>query len=459
MTSPRRGASGRLRRRARPTPGRTSRCGTRRPTSRDRSGRAARRTGRWPGPPPRRLRHRPARQRSARRPRVRGAAGPGPPGARSLRAAGLRARRPRHAGMPRVPQPGPARSRTDHLLRVGRDSRSRGRISFRHADPPDVARPREGVCGRPRLPRVTALLALLSGLMWGTADFVGGLLSRRIRPVVVVAVSQGLAFLVLLLWVTVIGAWDDPHGYLPWAAAAGVVGPLSLTAFYGALSIGTMGVVAPIASAGVLLPVLLGLLSGDRPSLLQYVGIGLAIIGVILASGPELRPTRGDTGPGPTTAQARAVVLAVVAAVGFGFVLWFVAKAGRTSVPMTIVTQRGVSTLTMAIVLLLIAVRQSARPDHLRPAGLRDSHRSLRTRDLPVLGAVGLGDALANGAFAQASTGGLLSIVSVLGSLYPVATLVLARIFLKERLLPIQLKGVTVALFGIVLIGLGGGTG
>ena len=73
---------------------------------------------------------------------------------------------------------------------------------------------------------MTALLALLSGLMWGSADFVGGLLSRRIRPVVVVAVSQGLAFLVLLVWVTVIGAWDDPHGYLPWAAAAGVVGPL-----------------------------------------------------------------------------------------------------------------------------------------------------------------------------------------------------------------------------------------
>jgi drug/metabolite transporter (DMT)-like permease len=306
---------------------------------------------------------------------------------------------------------------------------------------------------------VTAFLALLSGIMWGTADFVGGLLSRRIRPVVVVAVSQGLAFLVLLVWVTVVGAWDDPHGYLPWAAAAGVVGPLALTAFYGALAMGTMGVVAPIAASGVLVPVLIGLVSGDRPSVLQYLGIGLAIVGVILASGPELRPVRGDDGPGPTSAQARAVVLAVVAAVGFGFVLWFVAKAGRSSVPMTLVTQRGVSTATMGIVLLLIAVRQSARPEHLQPEALRDPHTSLRARDLPVLGAVGLGDALANGAFAQASTGGLLSIVSVLGSLYPVATLVLARVFLKERLLSIQLKGVSVALLGIVLIGLGGGTG
>ncbi len=306
---------------------------------------------------------------------------------------------------------------------------------------------------------MTALLALLSGLMWGSADFVGGLLSRRIRPVVVVAVSQGLAFLVLLVWVTVIGAWGDPHGYLPWAAAAGVVGPLSLTAFYGALSMGTMGVVAPIASSGVLVPVLIGLVSGDRPSVLQYVGIGLAIVGVILASGPELRPARGEDGPGPTTAQARAVVLAVVAAIGFGFVLWFVAKAGHYSVPMTIVAQRGVSTLTMGVVLLLIAVRQSARPPHLEPEVMRDRHTSLRTRDLPVLGAVGLGDALANAAFAQASTGGLLSIVSVLGSLYPVATLVLARVFLKERLLSIQLKGVSVALLGIILIGVGGGTG
>ena len=110
-------------------------------------------------------------------------------------------------------------------------------------------------------------------------------------------------------------------------------------------------------------------------------------------------------------------------------------------------------------VLLLIAVRNSAHPQHLQPEGMRDRHTSLRTRDVPVLGAVGLGDALANAAFAQASTGGLLSIVSVLGSLYPVATLVLARVFLKERLLSIQLKGVTVALLGIVMIGVGGGTG
>jgi drug/metabolite transporter (DMT)-like permease len=300
---------------------------------------------------------------------------------------------------------------------------------------------------------VTALLALMSSALWGSADFVGGLVSRRLRPVVVVAVSQSLAFVVLGVWVLSIGAWHDPHGYLPWAAAAGVVGPLALIAFYGALSTGTMGVVAPIAAAGVVVPVLIGLVSGNRPSALQYVGIALAVIGVILASGPELRS--GASGPGPTSAQARAVVLALGAAVGFGFVLWFVARAGRTSVPMTIFTQRGVSTATMGVVLLIGAVRRSSRA----PAPPVAPGSGLRLRDLPILAAVGLVDAAANGTFAQASRDGLLAVVSVLGSLYPVATALLARVILKERLQPIQLKGVTVALVGIALIGAGGGTG
>jgi drug/metabolite transporter (DMT)-like permease len=301
---------------------------------------------------------------------------------------------------------------------------------------------------------VTALLALMSSALWGSADFVGGLVSRRLRPVVVVAVSQGLAFIVVGVWALSIGAWHDPHGYLPWAAAAGVVGPLSLVAFYGALASGTMGVVAPIAAAGVVVPVLIGLLSGDRPSVLQYVGIALAVVGVILASGPELRPTGGAAAP--TAAQARAVVLALGAAVGFGFVLWFVARAGRTSVPMTIVTQRGVSTTTMAIVVLITFARRSTRPPG---PSLEPTFGGLRARDLPILGAVGVVDAAANGTFAQASTGGLLAVVSVLGSLYPVATALLARVILNERLLPIQLKGVAVALTGIILIGAGGGTG
>jgi drug/metabolite transporter (DMT)-like permease len=298
---------------------------------------------------------------------------------------------------------------------------------------------------------VNALLALLSSALWGSADFVGGLVSRRLRPVVVVAVSQTLAFVVIGVWVLAIGAWHDPHGYLPWAAAAGVVGPLALVAFYGALASGTMGVVAPIAAAGVVVPVLIGLASGDRPSVLQYAGIVLAILGVVLASGPELRASGG--GPGPTTAQARAVVLALVAAVGFGFVLWFVSRAGRTSVPMTLVTQRGVSATTMGVVLLFTAARRSARPPGASFEG------GLRLRDLPILGAVGLVDAAANGTFAQASRTGLLALVSVLGSLYPVATALLARGILKERLQPIQLKGVTIALAGIALIGAGGGTG
>ena len=301
---------------------------------------------------------------------------------------------------------------------------------------------------------MAAILALLSSALWGSADFAGGLVSRRLRATVVVAVSQSLALVVIVVWVLWLGAEHAPHGYLPWAAAAGVVGPLALVAFYAALASGTMGVVAPIAAAGVVVPVMIGLVGGDRPSPEQDLGIALAILGVVLASGPELRPAGGEA---PEAARVRAVALALVAAVGFGLVLWFVARAGRTSVPMTLLTQRGVSAATMGLVLLLAAARRSARP----PDGERfeTAYARLRWSDLPVLAAIGIADAAANGTFAKASTEGLLAVVSVLGSLYPVATAVLARVVLGERLMRVQIAGVSVALSGIVVIGLAGGAG
>ena len=138
-----------------------------------------------------------------------------------------------------------------------------------------------------------AVLALLSSVMWGSADFLGGTLTRRAHAVAVVAASQVLSLVLVLPFALATGAFDDPTGYLPWAFAAGVIGMVSLVAFYAALATGTMGVVAPIAATGVVVPVAFGLIGGDRPHALQLVGVGLAIAGVVLASGPEIR-ARGD---------------------------------------------------------------------------------------------------------------------------------------------------------------------
>src|SRR6476661_88083 len=106
---------------------------------------------------------------------------------------------------------------------------------------------------------MTALLALLSSVIWGGADFVGGTISRRAHAVAVVGASQVLSLLVVLPVALLSGALGDPTGYLPWAFAAGLVGMVSLMAFYAALAVGTMGVVAPVAATGVVVPVAIGL--------------------------------------------------------------------------------------------------------------------------------------------------------------------------------------------------------
>ncbi len=288
---------------------------------------------------------------------------------------------------------------------------------------------------------MTAVLALLSSALWGSADYLGGTVSRRLSPVVVVGVSQTLALLLLVPAVLLLGAPSDPGGYLPWALAAGVVGPAALMTFYAALSIGTMGVVAPVAATGVVVPVAIGLFGGERPTGLQLIGIAAAVAGVVLASGPEVRAVETHEARG----GARSLVLAGLAAVGFGLTLWLIAGGSASSVGMTLLVQR-VTSVTLFVSAAVVVV-WSGRPG--RPGGPA-------ARDLPVLLAVGAADVAANGLYALASRSGLLSVVSVLGSLYPVATALLARFLDDERLRPVQLVGVAVALVGVVLIGAGG---
>jgi drug/metabolite transporter (DMT)-like permease len=273
---------------------------------------------------------------------------------------------------------------------------------------------------------MSALLALLSALVWGTSDFGAGLLSRRLRPLVVIAWSQAIALLTLMVVVAFRGLPEAPLGdWVPWAVGAGVTGSLGLLAFYAALATGTMGVVAPIAALGAAIPVLLGVLSGESPSPIAWAGIVVAIIGVVLASGPELQQGLG----------ARPVLLACLAAVGFGLTLFAIDRGARVTLLHTLWGMRLTSCLGYAAIALSV-----------RSLG------GLGRRDVGLVGAVGLGDLLANALFGAASSIGMLSIASVLGSLYPVATILLARRFLHEQLRRVQTVGVTVAMLGIVLI-------
>ncbi len=316
------------------------------------------------------------------------------------------------------------------------------------------------------------LSALLASLLWGTADFLGGRAARRLPTTTVVATSQLVALLGLVPLAAAIGAYDEPRTYVLPGLAAGAAGVVALTAFYRALATGTMGVVAPIAALGVVVPVVVGLLDGEQPGPVRLVGIALGVVGVVLASGPELAGGGGG---------ARPLLLAGLAGLGFGAVLVLLAQGSESgstgAVVMTLLVMRAASVSLLAVVLLAaglraarlpaaIAVSGAGAPVGAAPAagllprpGLRPPpglpRPGLLRSDLPVLVAIGVFDVAANAAFALSSQGSLVSVSSVLASLYPVVTVLLARRFLAERLSGVQAVGVGASLGGVVLLAAG----
>lgn len=275
---------------------------------------------------------------------------------------------------------------------------------------------------------MAALLALCSSLLWGAADFLGGTASRRRAALAVVAGSQAFGLLAAAALVLVTTAWHDPGGYAVPGLAAGLVGLVGLTAFYAGLATGRMGVVAAISALGLVVPVLVGLIRGDRPSLLAALGMVVAAAGAVAASGPELRAGVGR----------RPLGFALLAALCFGLVQVALAEGSRHSVPMTLLVMRATT-----VTLLLVG------------AALLRTRGGLERSDLAGLAAIGLCDVLANGLYAAATVRGLLSVVAVLGSLYPAVTVVLARVIHHERLSRVQDLGVAAALVGVVLIAAG----
>ena len=273
-----------------------------------------------------------------------------------------------------------------------------------------------------------SVLALLSSGLWGTADFIAGDLSRRRAPMAIAGAVQvvGLVVMIAIMFATGAHVAGVAVGdYLPYAMAASVFDLVGLVALYTALAIAPMGMVSPIAALGVVVPVGWGLLQGEQPGPWQVIGIMVGIIGVVLASGPEVS---GGVG-------LRPVILALVSALGLGLFQIVIAEGAEASPVMTMTAQR---TTSVVLVLIVFLFARSL-------GGLTGS-------DAPRLVAVGVFDLMANLLFAIATTVGLLSLVAVLGSLYPVFTVLLAWTILREKLLPAQYSGVALAFAGVVMI-------
>jgi drug/metabolite transporter (DMT)-like permease len=279
----------------------------------------------------------------------------------------------------------------------------------------------------------TLLLAFASSVSWGTADFVGGLKSRALPVLNVLLASQGMGLLLIGTFVAFRGEAAPGGDFAVFAALSGLAGVIGLAAFYRALAIGNMGVVAPISACAAIVPVAVGIATGDRPAGLQFAGVALALGGVGLAS-------RGEIGHGSGSSRrvARGAGLAMLSALGFGFFFLGMDRASDADVAWAMLVNRvtGVSLLVLAA------------------AALRPPIRATR-RDAPALALVGSLDIGANAMFAIAATKELVSLVSVLGSLYPVTTVGLAAIVLRERPPGPARLGVAGALAGVVLIAAG----
>ncbi|MGQ4487501.1 DMT family transporter [Streptomyces sp. 372A] len=288
---------------------------------------------------------------------------------------------------------------------------------------------------------MTAMFALATSLLWGLADFGGGLLSRRTPALTVIVVSQVMAAAVLGLIVTATSGWGEAGPRLWYAVAAGVVGPVAMLCFYQALALGPMGVVSPLGSLGVAVPVGIGLIAGERPDLLQGAGVAVAVAGIVMAGGPQLRGA---------PVQRRAILLTLVAAFGFGAVMSLIAEASTTvtGLFLALLVQR-VTNVVVGGGALYVSVRRGGR------ALPEDGGASAVRAALPALAFVGLADVAANGTYSMAAQHGPVTVAAVLASLYPVVTALAARGFLKERLRGVQAAGAGLALVGTVLLATG----
>ena len=277
---------------------------------------------------------------------------------------------------------------------------------------------------------MASLLALLSSGLWGSADYHAGKLSKRFPTIAVLGTSQAIGFVTGVILVLLTGAWTadafGSNGYLVAGACAGISGYLGLISLYAGLSTGRMGVVSPISSLGALIPLAYAIvIKGDQLSTVLSIGVAAALIGGFLASGPEV--SQG--------LPLKPVLLALSAALFFGLALVFMAIGSQSSALMTMTTMR----TTTLIIGIGIFIR-------FRNIG------GLGKPELPILIFIGFADFAANLLLGVATTKGLVSLAMVLGSLYPIATALLAYKFLHERLHKVQYVGIVLAVIGVALI-------
>jgi drug/metabolite transporter (DMT)-like permease len=278
---------------------------------------------------------------------------------------------------------------------------------------------------------VAVILALITAVVYGIADYSGGRASRTASSASVTLVGQSLSFAVIICLVIILGDPIASTHDLVVSAIAGVGGSLGLLAFYKAMASGAMTVVAPItAIVGTIVPVMWGLASGERPGVIAYFGMAVAILAVALVT--------DAFGIHDVKTPLPIVAMAVTGGLCFAVIFIALDYTSPDAGLWPLLALRSVS-----VPLILVVVLCSKKALVLRGASLKFALLS------------GLLDSVANGSYLFASRHGLLSVVAVISSLYPVSTLLLATTLDKEHLHRAQWIGVGCAVMALVLVSAG----
>lgn len=278
------------------------------------------------------------------------------------------------------------------------------------------------------------LLALLSSLSYGVSDYLGGLKSRNLPFLTVLFVSQAAA-LAAITATLAIAVGDMPGTrYIGYGMLAGLAEVIGLSALYHGLSIGKMSIVAAVAATAPVVPVAAAVITGDAPGAIQSLGILLAIGGVcMLALG-----SASEDDPHAYAKPGFSIFFGLIAAAGLGCFLLAMDHSAEGSVQWGLISARATSVGIFTLAFLAI-----------RPKG------DLKLQEWGWLILIGLLVLVADSFYAVASVKGVLSVVAVLSSLYPVVTILLARYHLGEKLSTRQIGGIAIVLVGAAALSLG----
>jgi len=292
---------------------------------------------------------------------------------------------------------------------------------------------------------LTAILGLLTAITYGSADFFAAIASRKVRVVVVTAVASLSGLIVLLLLLPLMGGIFSEQAIF-WGLMGGFSSVVALLALYASLALGPISIISPLgALVSAIVPAAIGVaLLGESFSILGWVAIALALVAVVLVG---FVPPSSDSSKEVLMPKPRAIVLAIIAGAGIGVAVTSLARSPADSGIAPIIVMRTTAALLLGLVVLFGVLRG-------KKAAAEGNNEPLTSRVWLTVAAAGVLDAGANIFFTLASRSGTLTVVGVLTALYPLGTILLARLVLKEHVANTQKVGIAISLTASLLLAL-----